>query len=122
MILSKDRSTRSKQERECYSNIFRKREEEKLIRDILNQSEPLYITPGDEHIFQITTKCHICDQPFTDETIKIIDNDHPIIGRNICGVACQSCNVNYKYCNFVPVLFNNLQGLDSHLFRKTGVV
>ncbi len=37
------------------------------------------------------------------------------------GAACNKCrpNLRMKVPNFIPVLFHNLEGYDSHLFVKT---
>ena len=61
--------------------------------------------------------CGICEQPFTDIDIKVKDHCH-ITGKKRFGAAHSICNLNYKLPNFVPIVFHNLSGYDSHLFIK----
>lgn len=97
-------------------------EEEINIKQILSNPEPLIMNYETESRFQKAETCHICGKAFTAKDIKVRDHTH--IGENgnvdsteysnFRGAACQSCNLNLKVPNFIPVIFHNLTGFDSH--------
>ena len=60
------------------------------------------------------SNCAICDGPLTSETVK----DHNHLTGEFRGAAHNQCNLQYQLPKFVPVLFHNLSGYDSHLFIK----
>ena len=70
------------------------------------------------------TKCWICNEEFDDtadekgyrKNEKVKDHCH-YTGR-FRGAAHNSCNLKYKKPKFIPVVFHNLSGYDSHLFIK----
>ena len=74
--------------------------------------------------FNDATKCWICNKEFDDtadekgykKNEKVKDHCH-YTGR-FRGAAHNSCNLKYKKPNFIPVVFHNLSGYDSHLFIK----
>ena len=74
--------------------------------------------------FDEATKCWICNEEFDDtadekgyrKNEKVKDHCH-YTGR-FRGAAHNSCNLNYKKPKFIPVVFHNLSGYDSHLFIK----
>ena len=45
--------------------------------------------------------------------------DHCHITGKYRGAACNKCNLRMRVPKFVPVLFHNLEGYDSHLFVKS---
>ena len=59
--------------------------------------------------FKKATKCWICHGEFGDEK-KVRDHCHY--------TAHNKCNLKYKKPKFIPVVFHNLSGYDSHLFIK----
>ena len=69
---------------------------------------------GDWHNYFKKSNCAICTGPLTGETVK--DHDH--LTGEFRGAAHNQCNLQYQLPNFVPVLFHNLSGYDSHLFIK----
>ena len=60
--------------------------------------------------------CYICNCEFTKKNYKVKDHCHRTgIYR---GAAHTKCNINY-FCNrYLPVVFHNLRGYDSHLIIK----
>ena len=74
--------------------------------------------------FNEATKCWICNEEFDDtadekgyrKNEKVKDHCH-YTGR-FRGAAHNSCNLKYKKPTFIPVVFHNLSGYDSHLFIK----
>ncbi len=49
----------------------------------------------------------------------VICRDHCHITGKYRGAACDKCNLRMRVPNFIPVLFHNLEGYDSHLFVKS---
>lgn len=58
------------------------------------------------------TICHICKELLFDD--KVCDHDH--VTSEYRGAAHSRCNLSYKVCSFIPVVFHNLSGYDAHLF------
>ena len=82
-------------------------------------NKPLEMTEENEVDFQKATKCHICDQPYTDKDIRVRDHCH--ITGEFRGSAHQECNlklqINPKKI-IIPVIFHNLSGYDSHFIMQ----
>jgi hypothetical protein len=74
----------------------------------------MIFTEADEKIYREATVCHICEQELGDDRVR----DHCHLSGKFRGAAHESCNLNYKIPNFIPVVFHNLSGYDSHLFIK----
>ena len=70
--------------------------------------------------YKRSIKCHICYKPFTLRDPKVRDHCHYTgIYR---GPAHSLCNLRYKIPSYIPVVFHNLSGYDTHLFiRELGV-
>lgn len=71
------------------------------------------------------SRCYLCENPFTDVNGKVRDHDH--LTGYYRGAACNSCNINYKLPNFIPIILHNLSGFDAHfiipqLGRDTGSI
>lgn len=79
----------------------------------MRENERMRMTDKDELNFKKAKCCFICNKKFTEQNYKVRDHDHRTgIYR---GAAHSKCNINY-YCNrFLPVVFHNLRGYDSHL-------
>ena len=79
---------------------------------------------GDRERYNEATKCWICDGEFDDtpnekgykQNKKVWDHCH-FTGR-FRGAAHHLCNLRYSKPKFIPVIFHNLSGYDSHLFIK----
>ena len=66
--------------------------------------------------YKNSTKCHICYKPFTMKNWKVRDHCH-YTGR-YRGSAHSLCNLRYRIPSYIPVVFHNLSGYDTHLFIK----
>ena len=69
----------------------------------------LLMTKKDEQKFQASNKCWICDTLFDETNVKVRDHCH--ISDKFIGTAHQSCNINLKMINRVPVIFHNLRDM-----------
>ena len=96
---------------------------EKDVKKIVDIPDVEMIISSDElKQFDEATKCWICNEEFDDtadekdyrKNKKVKDHCH-YTGR-FRGAAHNSCNLNYKKPKFIPVVFRNLSGYDSHLF------
>ena len=95
------------------------------VKEIANIPDVEMIFGSDElKRFNDATKCWICNEEFDDtadekgyrKNEKVKDHCH-YTGR-FRGAAHNSCNLKYKKPKFIPVVFHNLSGYDSHLFIK----
>ena len=73
-------------------------------------------TEADERKYKRATKCHICDGELDDDRVR----DHCHFTERFRGAAHNGCNLNYKAPKFIPVIFHNLSGYDSHLLARNG--
>ena len=66
--------------------------------------------------YKQSTKCHICYKPFTQTNLKVRDHCHYTgLYRS---PAHSVCNLRYKIPSYIPVVFHNLSGYDTHLFIR----
>lgn len=85
------------------------------LHAILSNSKPMIpLTPAERLSFITSTMCHICKELFSCEDKIVMDHDH-FTGR-YRGAAHTTCNFKAKTCPFIPIIFHNLTGYDSHLF------
>ena len=68
----------------------------------------------DKKQFNESLLCWICKEPFKGNKVR----DHCHYTGRYRGAACNSCNLKYRKPKFIPVVFHNLSGYDSHLFIK----
>ena len=73
--------------------------------------------------FDGATECWICHGEFAeddDEQSKSAKKvrDHCHLTGKYRGAAHNNCNLQYRKPKFIPVVFHNLSGYDSHLFIK----
>jgi hypothetical protein len=72
------------------------------------------LTEEQENSYQNATTCHICGHLLFDD--KVRDHDH--VTSQYRGAAHSHCNLMYRVCPFIPVVFHNLTNYDAHLFIK----
>ena len=92
-------------------------QETEEIKEILSRVEPMIMDKKDLHNFKTGVRCHICGNRFTRECKKVRDHCH--ITGLYRGAAHESCNLNYKYPSYIPCVFHNLRGYDSHLICQS---
>ncbi|XP_014235688.2 uncharacterized protein LOC106658308, partial [Trichogramma pretiosum] len=81
-----------------------------------SNAKPMKLTREDWLKYELQETCHICGRPFSADDPKVRDHCH--LSGVFRGAAHQSCNLNYKNAKYIPVVFHNLTGYDSHLFIK----
>ena len=82
-------------------------------------NKPLKMTKEDEKDFQKAIKCHICNQQYTTEDIRVRDHCH-ITGK-FRGSTHQDCNLKLQIkpeTIKILVIFHNLRGYDSHFIMQ----
>ena len=98
------------------------RKESDAICEIIKKAAPMRITTAEEFTFQTAERCYLCDELLGTDRVR--DHDH-LTGR-FRGPAHSNCNLQLQYDNadrkkskfFIPVIFHNLRGYDSHLILK----
>ena len=99
------------------------------IYEILKNPTPMVMTEDDETQYEEAENCYACEVEFgtmlginekTGEPIIAKKcRDHCLITGKYRGAACDKCNLRMRVPKFVPVLFHNLEGYDSHLFVRS---
>ena len=69
----------------------------------------------DKLVYDNSTLCHICNEELHKDRVR----DHCHLSGKFRGAAHEICNLKYTIPKFIPVIFHNLSGYDSHLFIKT---
>ena len=73
----------------------------------------LIISEDEEHLFQESNNCWICEKRIDNDDEKVRDHCH-VTGK-FRGAAHWSCNINFQLTKKAPIIFRNLKGHDSHL-------
>lgn len=89
--------------------------EERYIRYILKQIKPLKMTNEDILVYNASTKCHICHGELKNDRVK----DHCHLTGKFRGAAHNSCNLNYRYPSFIPIIFHSLRSFDAHIICES---
>ena len=74
----------------------------------------MIFTEEDKKRFNEEKECWICKEPLNDDKVR----DHCHYTGRYRGPAHNKCNLKYRKPKFIPVVFHNLSGYDSHLFIK----
>ena len=72
----------------------------------------------DKENFEKSTLCYVCKGNFDETKSKHKVRDHCHLTRKYRGAAHNVCNLKRRTRDFIPVIFHNLEGYDSHLFIK----
>ncbi len=103
-------------------------EDLKPIYETLKTPKPMVMSDSEKDQHKKSYNCYACGIEFgttrknekTKKKEKVIKcADHCHITGKYRGAACDKCNLRMKVPMFVPVLFHNLEGYDSHLFVKS---
>ena len=84
----------------------------------LKKNADMELTGEDRRAFYKANVCHICSEPFGESKARKKVRDHDHITGKFRGAAHNCCNINYFNNRYVPVVFHNLRGYDSHLIIK----
>src|SRR5271165_1699195 len=95
-------------------------EEEKEINEYMKTfyTTRMILTTKQIEKHNITTKCYVCHENFTDEEEKRKVRDHCHVSGKYRGAACNTCNLQMKLTRKIPVVFHNLRGYDSHMLMQ----
>ena len=88
----------------------------KSIYKIFGKPKRMIFGENEKIEFENAEKCWLCNGEFSEDDKKVRDHCH-YTGK-FRGAAHNSCNLKYKKPKFIPVVFHNLSGYDSHLFIK----
>ena len=85
------------------------------VRALANiKDKEMIFTEEDKKRFNEEKECWICKEPLNDDKVR----DHCHYTGRFRGPAHNKCNLKYRKPKFIPVVFHNLSGYDSHLFIK----
>ena len=108
----------------CVENLFESLFDEcdKIMKCInrYRSIDDMIITSKQLKHYKIATHCYMCKSKFTKEKYKVRDHCH--VTGLYRGAACNSCNLQFRITNRIPVVFHNLRSYDSHLLlQKLGI-
>ena len=106
--------TKTKPEEQDAMDVFIKWLEED-VRALANiKKKEMIFTEEDKKQYNNTTDCWICGNALNEDRVR----DHCHYTGRYRGAAHNECNLKYQKPKFIPVVFHNLSGYDSHLFIK----
>ena len=74
------------------------------------------MTKKNEQDFDEAEEWHICGKAYCEDDVRVRDHCH-VTGK-YRGSPHQSCNVNFRLTDKIPVVFHNLRGYDSHFIMQ----
>ena len=74
----------------------------------------LVMSEEEEHLFQQSNCCWICEKLIDHDNEKVKDHCH--VTEKVRGAGHWDCNINFRLIKKFFVIFHNLRGYDSHLF------
>ncbi|XP_053210240.1 uncharacterized protein LOC128394030 [Panonychus citri] len=89
---------------------------EKILNALKNRFSQLRMSTGDQKLFDESTQCHICENDFNIDDVKVRDHDH--FTGLYRGAAHDLCNLQMKVPVDIPVVFHNLKNFDAHILIK----
>ncbi|XP_049769187.1 uncharacterized protein LOC126106833 [Schistocerca cancellata] len=88
-----------------------------IVNGFLARNKEMIINAEEELAFRSARNCHICEKPFQEDDVK--HRDHCHFTGVYRGAAHAGCNVNYRPCFTVPVVFHNLTNYDGHFLMRS---
>lgn len=85
-----------------------------LYQSHMKNVVPIQMSAQDSYNFDEAINCHICKGSLGNDRVR----DHCHFTGTYRGAAHNSCNLNHRKGNFIPVFFHNLSKYDAHLFVK----
>ncbi|KAL6420761.1 hypothetical protein ACFW04_013874 [Cataglyphis niger] len=80
------------------------------IKNIISTNVPITLSHEQWETFRSATHCHIWEKPFAPDDTRVCP-------------AHSNCNLNYKDFFYIPIVFHNLSGYDSHfIIKKIAIV
>ena len=74
------------------------------------------LTPKEINRYKKSKRCHIFFKPFTGDNPSVRDHCHY---TGLCrGAAHRNCNLRYRIPSYIPIVFHNLSGYDTHLLKR----
>ena len=90
--------------------------QKRLISYLNTTNKTMTLTTNEKYAYGNAKNCHICGLALNKD--KVRDHDH-LTGK-YRGAAHSACNLKYNYRNvYIPVVFHNLKGYDSHLIMQS---
>ena len=77
----------------------------------------LIMSEKEEKQFQSSNICWICEKFIEDDGEEVRNHCH--LNEKFKGAAHWSCNINLQLTKYVPLIFHNLRGYDSHLIFRS---
>ena len=87
----------------------------KEVYKILKTTIPIRMTDQEEANLKNAKVCYVCKEDLENDRVR----DHCHLTGKYRGAAHSICNIKMRVPEFVPVLFHNLEGYDSHLLIKS---
>ncbi len=84
----------------------------KVIQE-MRHNERMVMTKDDYKSHNKATNCFLCKNSFTNQPGYRKVKDHCHRTGNYRG-ACEKCNINFYTNRYLPAIFHNLAGYDSH--------
>jgi hypothetical protein len=83
----------------------------------MQENTNMILTEKDKLKIKFAKSCCICKNDFKDGDKKVRDHEHRT--GNFRGVAHNKCNINYFTNRYLPIVFHNNRGYDSHFIIKS---
>jgi hypothetical protein len=105
---------------DCVKNMIKKlREISKICLKEQHDKNHTLLNSTEKKEYNNAFICQVCSGPFNNKRNYKVQN-HCMKTGEFKGAAHAACNINNFNNNFLPVVFHNLRGYDSHLIVKQG--